>query len=497
LVVAWTVLGVTLLYTVWHLSQHPFNVHSLPLLQHQSQKQNKYSSDRIPITNTNREAKPTIKKTILYWNEYWNFDFFQFGQGQQPFLDAGCPISDCVALSYNSKNVKRNWTKQELGAVDAVLIHGVDLAQETTLLRDIQQQWRQTHQTFVYMTMESPLSHYSQYENRRHYATTTAPFRFNWTMTYRRDSTLPRPYGFFQRIQSSSNTNQSYYPIQFNPEPKFLQYNETHFLQHVLPRKPQSFHNLATKRSKGVAWIVSRCNTPSRREDYVAKLSEYIDVDIMGECGTIPCNESFHVSSNNKQNKKRINDGGTTTNKVYTDNCTTTVAREYKFYLAFENSFCQDYVTEKFFRHLSLSNVVIVLGGANYSTVAPPHSFLNVLDYSSPQALAFHLNKLDQNDSLYLSYFWWQDYYRVHTGSAADHASTMCRLCELLHNDDNSNDNESNITITASRKEGGIVYPLDVISWQNEQCLETLPKVLQDNPRKKDANNEIESLLDD
>ncbi len=36
--------------------------------------------------------------------------------------------------------------------------------------------------------------------------------------------------------------------------------------------------------------------------------------------------------------------------------------REYKFYLAFENSFCDDYVSEKFWRTMTMYLVPIVMG---------------------------------------------------------------------------------------------------------------------------------------
>jgi hypothetical protein len=44
---------------------------------------------------------------------------------------------------------------------------------------------------------------------------------------------------------------------------------------------------------------------------------------------------------------------------------------------------------------LYLQNVVpIVMGGANYSTVAPPHSYINVADFTSPHELATFLLKV-------------------------------------------------------------------------------------------------------
>ncbi len=67
-----------------------------------------------------------------------------------------------------------------------------------------------------------------------------------------------------------------------------------------------------------------------------------------------------------------------------------------------------------------------------YAKVAPPHSYLNVEDFSSPKALAEHLLFLDQNPAAYLSYFWWRDHYRA-VNSREQKAASMCELCRMLN----------------------------------------------------------------
>ena len=60
------------------------------------------------------------------------------------------------------------------------------------------------------------------------------------------------------------------------------------------------------------------------------------------------------------------------------------IERDYKFYLAFENAICPDYVTEKFFNTLLFSTVPIVYGGADYdANGAPPNSYIDVRNFSS------------------------------------------------------------------------------------------------------------------
>ncbi len=70
-------------------------------------------------------------------------------------------------------------------------------------------------------------------------------------------------------------------------------------------------------------WIASKCDAHNMRERYVQELSKYIDVDVYGKCGVETCD------SEGKRD------------------CLQKAVGDYKFYLAFENSNCYDYITEK------------------------------------------------------------------------------------------------------------------------------------------------------
>ena len=96
--------------------------------------------------------------------------------------------------------------------------------------------------------------------------------------------------------------------------------------------------------------------------------------------------------------------------------------------------------------------IPVVLNGADMSRVAPPHSYINVMDFNTTEELASYLNKVDQDDELFASYFWWRDYYTVkvnislschliiviaaHQIKKQSRIQAWCSLCENLHQRD-------------------------------------------------------------
>jgi alpha-1,3-fucosyltransferase len=322
-------------------------------------------------------------KYILYYTPFWTAPDYLFGFGQEPFQ--GCPLQQNCFATNDRGHLKST------GDFDAVLFHAADFNLKQNL--DSILKWRTPKQRFVYMNVESPQTY-------SHLASYPSGF-FNWTMTYRHDSDIPRPYGWIRTLEEESRT--IYPPPQRETWP--IVYKENRAI-------PKEYQHLA-KRPGKVAWIVSHCDTPSRRMEYALELAKYIPVNIFGKCLGQPCNVRYGMNS--------------------LDNCTLSVNQEYKFYLSFENTFCEEYVTEKFFRRINES-LVIVMGQADYTKVAPPHSYLNVMDFASPKELAGHLWELDRNDTMYLSYFWWKQYYTARSISKELVAQSMCKLCEKMHN---------------------------------------------------------------
>ena len=98
-------------------------------------------------------------------------------------------------------------------------------------------------------------------------------------------------------------------------------------------------------KTKLAAAVISNCGHNSRRLEYIENLKKYISVDVFGKCGSKKCIETTHKG------------------------CKETISKEYKFYFAFENSLCNDYITEKFFSILSLDIVPVVLGGRPWEEI--------------------------------------------------------------------------------------------------------------------------------
>lgn len=154
-----------------------------------------------------------------------------------------------------------------------------------------------------------------------------------------------------------------------------------------------------------IAWMVSNCNSRSNREKLYEKLKEYIPIDVYGSCGTMSCSKNDF------------------------NGCYDHLAKNYKFYLSFENSICLDYVTEKMFAALSRNFIPIVHGGADYSKIAPPNSVIDVSKFNSVKELADYIKSLDEDPEKYLSYFEWKKSYVVRR----DKKPTLCTICKKLN----------------------------------------------------------------
>ena len=221
-------------------------------------------------------------KIILFWTKYHGSASFDFGLGSRPFESAGCKYSNC----------KTTTDRLLLNESHAIIFHSGNL--NGSDLPPV----RFDHQRWIFYSFTSPVNlapipkivkvrstdhtgfYYLKCESRLDY-----PFfdvlifnflqdKFNWTMTYRRDSDIIHryPYG---AIVAGKTMRKSYGKSR----------PTANSIQRRLPRK-----------KKLIAWITSSCPTTVRRENYVRELSKHIAVDIYGGCGHKYCGSHEQVS---------------------------------------------------------------------------------------------------------------------------------------------------------------------------------------------------------
>ena len=206
---------------------------------------------------------------------------------------------------------------------------------------------------------------------------------FNWTMTYRSDSTFPIPYAQIQRSMPLPA------PVGSPQLERYIKY----FGQKASKAAPGK-GNMAEGKVGLAVQFVSNCHSYSRLEAYVRELRRYVLVDIYGKCGEFKCSgDHGDIKEMSNMVGSSLPNKGASSNNRGTWDCHKVVATKYKFFLAFEDAVCKDFATEKFFAMFNgdLDMVPVVLGGANYSAIAPPNSYIDASAFGSPKALAHHL----------------------------------------------------------------------------------------------------------
>ena len=99
-----------------------------------------------------------------------------------------------------------------------------------------------------------------------------------------------------------------------------------------------------------------------------------------------------------------------------------------RFYFAFENSNCTDYVTEKFLNAIEVGAIPIVVGWWDTYRELLPGSFIHVSQFANISQLAEHLTGLLKDEKSFMKYQEWRKFYRYErTGVRAS-----CEFCHKL-----------------------------------------------------------------
>lgn len=257
---------------------------------------------------------------------------------------------------------------------DAVIFHERNMP-SVSILEILNRPYnRNPSQRWIYFTSETP----------KNSATESIPYNnyFNWTMTYRTDSDIFLPYLQYRRLGKKD--------------------------------KPPPVINYAKTKHNTTAWLVGNCNFGFRMR-FVKLLEKETNVYVGGEC-------RHHFDKN----------------LDCTRFCDLNTLQGYKFFLAFENGVCRDYITEKYWKYLELGLVPVVLGGANYSNpqLAVPGSYIDASEFKSVKELAGYLNYLDKNETAYNEYFKWKQKYKIWHPIEGDwpfESYFLCEICKKLH----------------------------------------------------------------
>ncbi|XP_076440922.1 alpha-(1,3)-fucosyltransferase C-like [Babylonia areolata] len=334
-------------------------------------------------------------KTILLWTDF-------FGSAEwltHPATFQTCVVKDCRVTA----------ERGELREADAVLVNvrGISSPSDLPLVHP-------PHQVWVVHGSEPPYYiniHLASFNNV-----------FNWTSWYRTDADIFSPYGHFGprgsvrdvkpdgnlNASSSSSSSLSSSSPRKAPTAGVFQANYIHedlsSSQSPRPEEdagdaedPFGLHDLL------VFWAASSCINYAQRYKLVSALQELLPVDTYGHCGTKTCQRNGLA-------------------------CEKTLKR-YKFVLAFENGYCRDYVTEKYWNALSRNQIPIVSGGADYSQITIPGSYIDVDNFSSVEELAQFILRVGSDRRLYNSFFTWRDrYLRLRYGVV-----NWCQMCAALH----------------------------------------------------------------
>uniref|UniRef100_A0A7E4VR68 Fucosyltransferase n=1 Tax=Panagrellus redivivus TaxID=6233 RepID=A0A7E4VR68_PANRE len=222
----------------------------------------------------------------------------------------------------------------------------------------------------VFLNMEAPV-------HRPFYKYVPTDF-FDFTVTYRQDSDIPLFYDKLVKLDGKKDNDRW---------------------------KDSEVKTAISKKVDSVLWFVSHCNTASMREIYVEELKMHINVNQFGSCNNNGC----------------------------TKKCADEKINSHYFYLSLENSVCNDYITEKYFRMRKLIVPIVfdrrVFRGIHTNLI---NYTIFASDYESPKHLANYLKYLIAHPKEYQKYFEWTKIYKKSPQQYFP-PSVWCQMCKVAH----------------------------------------------------------------
>ena len=163
-----------------------------------------------------------------------------------------------------------------------------------------------------------------------------------------------------------------------------------------------------------IVGVISNC-VPKLRSRYIAELMEHIAIDQIGKCFGNTNSDFFSTRMHGNWEELKLE---------------FLRKSHYRYILAFENQILSDYVTEKVFHGLLTGVIPIYYGDRSVFDYIPGnHTIIYAPDYT-PKQLAEYINKIDNDEELYASFFKNWDLKKmlsIHELYCHDHF--MCRVC--------------------------------------------------------------------
>ena len=165
----------------------------------------------------------------------------------------------------------------------------------------------------------------------------------------------------------------------------------------------------------GIAMFVSNCDA-IMRYFFLEELMSHIKIDSYGNC--------LH-------NMDRASDR-------YQENWTNSakeVLSRYRLAIAYENTISPEYITEKAFLALSVGAIPVYKGPPEiYSHIPDRHNIINIDDYASPAELAKYLQRVLDDDELYLHHAT-LDMAKVeeYKRTVCSDGPVACQMCERVY----------------------------------------------------------------
>ena len=275
--------------------------------------------------------------------------------------------NDVIYQDCECKNCIISHNKSKLLTADAVIFYIGIRNERMGNSPPVDSQERNPNQAWIFMSNEPPEHYYNM-----DYMSPSWQNTMNWSCLYRLDSDIPNPYGFL--IPSNDSDT--------------LDYN-----------------SIYERKTRNALWIVSHCHVASARRKYVLEMIENgFDVDILGGCS----NDGQKIDGDKLQE----------------------IIPSYKFFLAFENSLCIDYISEKYFNNYNISWILVVRGGANYNHLLPKDTYINTADFQNMSSLVNYLLELGNDRDRYTNFLKNKNKYVSIRWPGNKH----CEICRRLNN---------------------------------------------------------------